>query len=220
MKLFIVAKYSDNVPVLGLDPEAGHGQSYIGHMGKDGELLIERVLAWAAESGIIGDFEKALRDFFEYAKKTYIQPDQTSVGLTLRKVNAGAQVDEWKIPRPHHDGWYWDPKLNNGREQFKIGTVLLGPGTVLWDVESMDEETRKKAQHIIGKQYHERQRENDATASEMELRQWATDELDKLGVPRVQPKQGECIRWVVGDNDNAAIHSEPDMSDMPTGRIL
>lgn len=132
----------------------------------------------------------------------------------------GQQADDWKVPRPHHDGWYWDKNLDNGREQFKIGAVLLGPGTLLCDTDSLDEERRKKAHSIVSRECWDKAKELDLPSDDIAVRQWIADELDKLEVPRFMPRRGECIRWIVGDDQKAGIHSEPDMSDMPKGRIL
>lgn len=43
---------------------------------------------------------------------------------------------------------------------------------------------------------------------------------DLKDVPTRSLTVGEMAVWVVGDPSRSAIHSEPDMSDMPSGRIL
>jgi hypothetical protein len=36
-----------------------------------------------------------------------------------------------------------------------------------------------------------------------------------LEIPIVSPRKGDCVRWIVGNKESAAIHSEPDFSHMP-----
>lgn len=224
MATFVITKYTNEIPTLVLNPDQDHwGRGYSGHIGKDGKCLLDYAITWAQHNGISGDTEKAFGDFFKYALRTYVGPDQDSAELWIRRVDSGCQVNDWEIPRPHHDGQYWSKDLNSGRDQFKVGTVLLGPGTLLWDVDSTDEETRKKAQHIVGVKQYEMAKELDIQqdyGEPMATGEWTAAQLDALNVPRPQAQVGECIRWVIGDDERAAIHPEPDMSDMPQGRIL
>lgn len=82
MPSVVATKYTEEVPVLTLDESIdGYYVGYTGHMGKDGELLLQHALEWARKNGIQGDIEKAFGDFIRYAMKTYVLPDQTSAEL-------------------------------------------------------------------------------------------------------------------------------------------
>lgn len=203
MSTFEITAYTETLPNIHLDTASDSQDSdatWIGHTGQND-----------------ADVEGAFSRFFQYARKTYMFPDQDPACLTLRKVMFD---DEFKIPRPHHDGRYWGKELNAGREAFKVGTVLCGPSTLFWDTSKSNSEVAAKVQHLIAEEMYKRAREAGTDAMDLSVREWATEKLQEMGVPIVRLKSNECVRWVVGDGERAAIHSEPDMSDMPNGRVL
>lgn len=218
MSTFEIARYAQEVLPLVLEEEFGdQDESWMGHIGKDGNLMLNSAIEWARKSGVSGNVEEAFERFFTYARKAYLFEDQDSVCITLRKAVSG---EDFKVPRPHHDGCYWDEEINAGRLPFKVGTVLCGPSTLFWETSGLDKEVARKAQLLISTEMDERARELDLTAEDVEIRKWAVERLGKMGVPIVLLKKGECVRWVVGDGERAGIHSEPDMSHMPEGRLL
>lgn len=218
MSTFEIVQYTPTLPALKVDAESGvSALSWTGHIGKDGRFMLRNAVQWATDSGITGDVEKAFESFFTCARKTFMFQDQDSVMITLRTVISS---QSYKIPRPHHDGTYWDKKLNAGRVPFKIGTVLCGPSTLFWDTSSLEKEAEMKVQYLISTEMHQRVDKMGTDTQDIEIRKWATEQLEEMGVPIVRLKKGECAKWVVGDSEKAVIHSEPDMSDMPDGRIL
>lgn len=218
MSTFELATYTELPPSIHLDEASGDDEvTWMGHVGNDGSFMLQAAVQWAAKSGITGEIDKAFSRFFDYARKTYMFPDQDSVCLFLRKVMSN---DEYKIPRPHHDGIYWDEKLNAGRQSFKIGTVLCGPSTLFWDTSHLTDEKARKVQHMIASEMRERARVAGTDVNDLAIREWATGKLQEMGAAIVRLKANECARWVVGDRGKAAIHSEPDMTDMPDGRLL
>lgn len=222
MSTFEIVSYTSDTsaPEIKLDLQAGsRAADYMGHMGKGGQLAIQHISNWASEIVLSGDVKEAINAFFHFAKQKYFFEDQDSIWITLRFVTSN---DRHKIPRPHHDGRYWSKELDEGREQFKAGTVFCGPGTLFWSTKGMSEEKVKQVQHIVSTEQLEKARELGVEAAPLHhsIRQWTADKMEELEVPCVQVNKGECVRWVVGDKERAAIHSEPDMSDMPEGRLL
>lgn len=218
MSTFEIQTYTKTVPALQLDKEiGGRATTWMGHIGKDGEFMLKHAVQWALDSGISGDVQQAFENFFTYARKNYFLPSQDSVSITLRKVISS---DNYEVPRPHHDGLYWRKDLNKGREVFKIGTALCGPGTLFWDTSDLDEETKKSVQQLVSNAARERAKQKGVEAEDTNIRKWATAELDRMGVQVVTLNNCQCVRWVVGDDEKAGIHSEPDMSNLTGGRVL
>ena len=164
-------------------------------------------------AGVEGDIETHLSALLEHARETNFRKEQTCFWITIRIT---VNMDDWKIPRPHHDGTYWPAHLDDGLPVFKVGACIVGPGTLFWDAHENDVE----AHEIVSTRTFERVREKGVNYPDEEIRQWAAEELEKLGTKKIQPKIGEAAMWIVASDTLAGIHSEPDMSDMPDGRIL
>ncbi|KAK9895030.1 hypothetical protein P389DRAFT_172599, partial [Cystobasidium minutum MCA 4210] len=222
MSTFEIVKYRDTKPDLKLNLTGqGRSKTYMGHMGTDGSFALQHILDWAKEHDLVqqGDLHELLSDFFKFAKEKYFHSDQDSIHIVVRFQTSN---DEFKIPRPHHDGWFWSTDLNKGREQYKVGTCFVGPGTLFWSTEGMNEDKTKEVQRIgrIDSHEHAERAGQEIPAEYRTAREWQNDKLKRLQVPTVVPNNCECVRWVMGDADRAAIHSEPDMSDMPEGRLF
>jgi hypothetical protein len=202
-------------------PEDADSQSFT-WMGRDHASLAHKASTWCTEQGgVKGDIKSALQDLLDFARKKCFRRDQDSFWLEIRLTHSSPR---WKIPRPHQDGRYWSPDLNKaGEDVFKVGTVLCGPGTLFWDVNSVDEATKEKANWVVNEGMREKRQaegwSQESAEDELKLRDWQAATLkDLVGIR--SPALGEAVIWNVGTNDTSAIHSEPDMSDMPDGRIL
>lgn len=164
-----------------------------------------------------GQVKEAFEAFFTYARANFFTPTQDSVFM---KISVEEKTDDWKIPRIHHDGVYWDTDLNGGMEQYKVGTVLCGPGTLFWDTSNVSLEMAKRAHEVVGPGMRAKADELKSDRCDLQVRKWAKDELETLEIPVVSARAGECVRWIVADSERAAIHAEPDMSNMEEGRLL
>lgn len=202
-------------------PEDKPSQSFT-WMGRDQGSLEAKAIKWCiGEGGVQGDIKSALHDLLDFARSKCFRSDQDSLWLEIRLTHSSP---DWKIPRPHQDGRYWKVELNKpGQEVFKVGAVLCGPGTLFWDVNTVDEAAREKAHCIVNEGMREKRQlegwSSQDRADEFKLREWMTTALRDLVEIR-SPASGEAVVWNVATDDTSAIHSEPDMSDMPDGRIL
>lgn len=170
--------------------------------------------SWCLAAGVVGDVATQLSALIDYARERYMRPDQTCFWLDVRVTQSN---EGCVVPRPHHDGRYWPSSLQKeGEEAFKVGTCFVGPSTIFWEAH----EDNRDAHELVSKRACEKVRTRGLRLPDEEIQQWAADELDKLGVKRVQPKPGEAAMWIVSSNARSGIHSEPDMSDMPNGRVL
>lgn len=194
----------------------------------DSNILARMASSWFSRLKIIkGDMETPLCNLIDFAKTTYFRADQTSLWLEIR---VGLSDPRYSVVRPHMDGPFWDSGLNKSDESaFKVGAVLCGPATLLWDVNSVSEEVRDKANWLVNHGLHQKRKvegwpTDDYVGSNTEydfkLRTWVAKELAKLGVKVQTAHAGEAVMWKVRSSDLPAVHSEPDMSHMPNGRIL
>lgn len=212
MPSFVFSRYIASPPPIQVPADTQY--CHKAYYGFDNASVPAQFAQWCAAIGVVGDVEAHLSALLLHARQTYLRPDQTCYWLEMRVTQSNKGH---VIPRPHHDGKYWSSELNKADEEiFKVGTCLVGPGTVFWDAH----EDNEAAQDIVGRQMMEKVRENGLRTTDKAIDQWAADELDKLAVRMVQPELGEAAKWVVADDKRAGIHSEPDVSDMPHGRIL
>jgi hypothetical protein len=220
-----IFKYAEvnDVPALRVDAiEQYQDIDWMGEMGKNGSFMEASALQWFEEHGVTGSIQVALHQFLAFARENFMFQDQDSVFMKLAIETA---TDEWVTPRLHQDGIYWDEELNSmdedgmRRGQYKIGTVLHGPGTLFWDTSKVSNEQAKRANDIVNIEMTKKAEEKD-DVKEADIRAWARDRLKELGVPVLSATSGECVRWIVGEDEKAAIHAEPDMRDMPNGRVL
>ena len=191
--------------------------NYFGHY--DRALIVDRFVEFAKANGVEGDIEHALDTFLEHAEGAYILPEQVAVWASFQMM---CQTDEWRIPRPHQDGEYWDSSLDGPGAMlpFKVGTVLAGPSTLFWDPQGCSNEDQRAAYSIVANEMYSRAKALGISHSSVGIREWVTAELDKRGLKTVAPTCGQAARWTVASDEHAAIHSEPDMSCMPDGRVL
>jgi hypothetical protein len=150
----------------------------------------------------------ALTHFLENCQRNHFRIEHQAVCLSLR---IERQQDTFDTPNPHHDGddgKYWD-KQPGDPEIFKLGTVLLGPGTVFYD-------TDDPGAHWALTEGRKQKVEQGATRQQ--IREWLDEGFKPVEKRSVKP--GEIARWVVGNDCKGTIHSEPNMSNMPNGRIL
>jgi hypothetical protein len=211
MPSFQLSEYISNPPTLKV-PKAT-GNTAHDFYGFDSDSVAVGLSEWCKSIGVEGDVKAHLSALLSHARKLYFRKEQTCYWITIRITQS---MDEWKIPRPHHDGTYWSGDLKDDKPAFKVGACLVGPGTIFWDAHEKDTE----AHEIVSSRTFEKVREKGVEYPDEEIRQWAAEELDKLGVKQIQPKIGQAAMWIVGSHTSAGIHSEPDMSDMPNGRIL
>lgn len=204
-----------------------------GYMGLNkGQDLVEHAAQWCIEMGVQGDIHQALGEFFRHSTKKYIKANQTALHFVIRLQES---YDGYVTPRPHHDGSYWPTRLNDVDDDrtltpaFKVGTVLCGPGTLFWDVDaaSVSPKGRGEAKEYIAHEPYRREAlerqdlsKDELKKAELQLRKMDTQKLVDLDIPVIQLEPGQAARWIVGDGERAVIHSEPDMSSMPNGRIL
>lgn len=181
--------------------------------------MVDAATAFAEKHGIHGDFRTAITQFLDFAKDHYLGPEHPCGCLWVRFT---VSSDDWQTQRPHLDGWYWDPKLDEpGKETFKVGTCFVGPGTLFFDVSKCKSDAEAaQAIRTVDTDYYERMKATGVDAFDIDLRKWAQTQLSDMGVKPVQVPPNHCVRWVVGDQEKAAIHSEPDQSNMPKGRVL
>jgi hypothetical protein len=179
------------------------------HFGYNLDHAIYYAVQWATQNGIKGDFERALKEFAGHARTRYLTAQRSSICLTVR---IERQNTAYNIPNPHHDGddgKYWQAKPGDPAI-IKIGTVLLGPGTVFYGTDDPD-------MHFAVRQSYEQQLIANGTPAKHQQRSALCEKLQ--GAETYQISRGEMACWVVGPN-TSTIHSEPDMSVMPGGRIL
>lgn len=98
--------------------------------------------------------------------------------------------------------------------------MLAGPGTLFWDTPRCTEDVSQAAHKLISTEMYEKARAVDGTAMDQKTREWAHRGLEKLGVGIVTVTRGQAVRWIVGSEEHAGIHSEPDLSELPNGRVL
>ena len=202
----------------------------LGHLGHyDRESLITLLANFCTAHEVQGDIRGALSDFFAHFEEKYKSPAHTSVWASLRLEKPSGRRE---VTRPHHDGQYWGQEFDAGgsatevREDrelpFKVGTVFVGPGTLFWDANppACTPDVAVQAQRLIGWDMDVRAKAAGTNASDDKIRQWAHEELEKLGVHIVSPTAGQAVKWTVGSRGHGGIHSEPNFSHMPDGRVL
>jgi hypothetical protein len=142
-----------------IDVPEGHAQVTLNWMGetrKDPLFMLDRITTWAIEHGIAGPVKQELTAFIDYTRKKFVYEDQTAAWISiLQQFSNGNRI----IPRPHHDGTFWnaefnaqDAKTGEIREQYKIGTVLIGSHTLFWDVGDLSNHNNKngkEAQKLV-----------------------------------------------------------------------
>jgi hypothetical protein len=99
------------------------------------------------------------------------------------------------IPRWHTDGYYYknEEYFERNQNQYKLAGTLIGPGTIF----KMDnKEMRNKYFELFKELYKNPEKEKIIAKS-----------LAKYD--ECQPNQGEIVIFVVGNNKQAAVHSEP-----------
>lgn len=112
---------------------------------------------------------------------------------------------EYYVPRWHSDGLYYDinKKINN-KIQIKLAGVLRGPGTLF---KNSNDEMRNKFWVLYKKLYQNFGGRNFDRQKDEENRKIIATELKNY--PEVQPNNNQVAIFVVGDQNMAAIHSEP-----------
>ena len=188
-------------------------QQWHSHFGRDSPQLAQSFADWCSSVGVIRDTGTHFERLLDHARATYFRPEQSCLWLEARITHSS---ELYTVPRPHHDGQFWDLELCKGKDMFKVGACFFGPCTVFWNADEDNKEAHGLVTHILEKKAEREGLDRQG----MELRKWATDGLQELGVGTVQPALGQAVRWIVGSRTKAAIHSEPDASDMPDGRIL
>ena len=201
--------------------------TYIGPA-MDSDVLARMASSWFSRLKIIkGDMETPLHDILDFTRTKYFREDQKSLWLEIR---AGPSDPRYSVARPHMDGPFWISELNEpGEDALKVGAVLCGPATLLWNVNSVSEEIKDKANWLINDGVHQKRTVEDwpiddyigsNTEQDFKLRTWLAEQLAELGIKIQTADIGEAVMWKVRSSDLPAIHSEPDMSHMPEGRIL
>ena len=159
-------------------------------------------------NGARGQLRAALLHFLRNCQKNHFRFEHQAVCLSVR---IERQQDTFSVPNPHHDGHdgkYWESKLGDPAI-FKLGTVLLGPGTVFYNTTDPD----------VHRAVSEgRQEKETGGEPETSIREWLAAVTSTVDKHYMQP--GQLARWTVGNDCKGAIHSEPDMSNIPGGRIL
>lgn len=217
---FEFSEYTNTPKVVRRPPTAeSHGFSFFGHY--DSASLLPLLTEFCTSHQTEGEVRGAIKDFLDHFDSKHHLPEHTNVWASLRLEGA---TDRWRITRPHQDGSYWDSDLDlNGPDgvlPFKVGTVFAGPGTLFWDLPHCTEAISVAAQKLISTGMYERIRAVEANTLDPEIREWAHAELEKLGVGIVRVRPGQAVRWIVGNKEYAGIHSEPDLSELPDGRVL
>ncbi|KAL7008838.1 hypothetical protein EMMF5_001584 [Cystobasidiomycetes sp. EMM_F5] len=162
--------------------------------GMNNECLAQLAADWLEKHGVRGFFSGST------------QLAHTAVAFTAR---IHGSSNAFEIPRPHHDGDdvpYWN--ASSGEDIIKLGTVLVGPGTIFYHVADND-----PLHDVVNKGAQE---QRDAGKSEYQVRRWVADHFDN--VPTTQLRVGELGAWRVGTKYTSAIHSEPSTSD--ANRVL
>lgn len=123
-------------------------------------------------------------------------------------VRSSHDVDEFDIPRWHQDGYFYSPY---DRPQYKIGIVLKGPGTLFC---SLSDEGRTEFNTIQSSiPLTPDMSPDEIKAKTIELQYLLAQLIEKYKARKEAPVyQGETnsgIIFIVGDENSAAIHSEP-----------
>lgn len=115
------------------------------------------------------------------------------------KIQLSIPNDNYKIPRWHTDGKFYNISNKNNSIQVKLVCTLIGPSTLF---KCIDNQTRKN---------FESSKKNLSEKSDMDLERRSL--LDKIlfNSKTVQPSNQSIVIFIVG-SDNAAIHSEPYMN--------
>lgn len=163
----MIFKYSTSPPAVTIPPAPEEYLDWMGHMGTDGRLMLRRAIEWARDHGAEGKVEEAFQTFSSYARANFVIPSQTSVFM---KMSVHEKTDEWTVPRIHHDGIYWDPKLNvEDEDRYKIGTLLCGPGTLFWDTLKVPLEVAQKGQEVVYSGMKAKAQELDASEGRFDV---------------------------------------------------
>lgn len=120
--------------------------------------------------------------------------DTETVWITIRLFTKSTLFD---MPRWHTDGYYYSPFEGN---QYKVALTLKGPGTLFLKLPS---EVRKL---FMETQYEMTPENSD------EMRKKLIRLLEKYSIDKSLIHQGKAYSgtvFIVGNSDNAAIHSEP-----------
>lgn len=174
----------------------------------DFNKLANKAESWLYTNGVRGQIKAAVLHFLDNCQRHHFRFEHQAVCLSLR---IERQKDTFNVPNPHHDGddgRYWDRQPGDP-DIFKLGGVLLGPGTVFY-------ETDDPSAHWAVKEGRKKKSEQGWT--EKQIREWLDEGFRPVGKRHIRP--GEIARWIVGNDCKGAIHSEPNMSDMPGGRVL
>lgn len=172
------------------------------------EDLSSRAEGWLYRNGVRGQIRAALVHFLQNCQRHHFRFEHQAVCLSLR---IERQQDIFNTPNPHHDGddgKYWDAKPGDP-EMFKLGTVLLGPGTVFYDTDD------PSAHWALTEGRKEKAAQGE---SDQKIREWLDEGFKAVEKRSVRP--GEIARWSVGNDCKGTIHSEPNMNNMPDGRVL
>lgn len=104
--------------------------------GKFASSLARDAAAWLYDNGVVGDCLTPLERFLTEARTQHRRDGQDCFAFTVRIERERPDFD---IPNPHHDGddgRYWNVELGREGQEidapFKLGMVLLGPGTVFY----------------------------------------------------------------------------------------
>ena len=190
------------------------GNQHHEYFGRDVSSLAQVLSDWLVGLGVEGDVHSHCVALLDHARKECKKANQDCIWLTTRMTPLSS--DTYNIPRPHHDGNFITASLRDGEPVYRVGATFVGPGTLLWNASEDD----KEAHELVSTKAYARMLAENLDHMDEGLRRSLAVGLEEMGIEKVQPSPGQAVKWIGGTDGVPAIHSEPDMSDMPDGRIL